>query len=235
MKDLLSIRSYSTRPTEHAHSYNQLVLPLRGMINIRVGTFYGKVSPRECVIVRSNEMHLFTAEKEARFIVADLQQLPDLIEDSPHIVFEISKPLSQYLLFIESQLESELSPAIEQAMLNTFKLLLCEQRLTPKLDIRINNALLYIEQNMSEPIIISDLAQVACLSPTQFKKNFKKQLGITVLEYITSLRMKKAQALLTHTDYPLQIIAEQVGYTSLSAFSRKFSQFFGLSPTKFKQ
>ena len=57
---------------------------------------------------------------------------------------------------------------------------------------------------------------------------------MTVMKYVTKLRMEKAQALLTHTDYPLQIIGEKVGYKELSAFSRKFSQYFGLSPTKFK-
>jgi AraC-like DNA-binding protein len=41
--------------------------------------------------------------------------------------------------------------------------------------------------------------------------------------------------LLMHTDYPLQIIGEKVGYNELSAFSRKFSQYFGFSPTKFNK
>ncbi len=42
--------------------------------------------------------------------------------------------------------------------------------------------------------------------------------------------MEKAKALLTHTDLPVQLIAERVGYTDLSAFSRRFSIHFGLSP-----
>ena len=68
-----------------------------------------------------------------------------------------------------------------------------------------------------------------------FKKLFKIQTGMTVMKYVTKLRMEKAQALLTHTDYPLPIIGEKVGYKEPSAFSRKFSQYFGLSPTKFKK
>lgn len=233
MKNLLSIRSYSTKPTSHAHDYHQLVLPLRGVINIEVESFRGKVAPRECVIVRANETHFFTAEKQASFIVADMDTLPDHIRASKHLVFEVNKSLLKYLSFIESQLENQLNPALEQAMFQTFYLLLAEQRLLPKLDQRISNALLVIEQKMSEPLTIAELARIACLSPTQFKKLFKQQLGQTVLRYITQLRMEKAQALLTHTDYPLQLIGEQVGYHELSAFSRKFKQYFGVSPTKF--
>jgi len=234
MKNLLSIRSYSTKPTSHSHGFNQVVLPLRGVINIQVERFSGKVAPRECVIVRSNEEHLFTAEREARFIVADMVCLPDNINSSQHIVFEINKPLLNFLLFIESQLENQINSPLEHAMYNTFYLLLENQRLLPKLDTRINNALLFIEQNIAEPLNIAGLSEIAFLSPTQFKKTFKKQLGVTVLEHITKLRMEKAQALLTHTDYSLQIIGEEVGYKELSTFSRKFKQYYGLSPKKFK-
>ena len=234
MKNLLSIRSYSTSPVSHSHDFNQVVLPLRGVINIQVENFSGKVAPRECVVVRANEKHLFTAEREARFIVADMDSLPDKINSSQHIVFEINKPLINFLLFIESQLETEINSHLEQSMYNTFYLLLKSQHLLPKLDSRINNALLYINENIAEPLNIATLAEVAFLSPTQFKKVFKEQLGATVLAHITQLRMEKAQALLTHTDYPLQIIGEKVGYKELSAFSRKFKQHYGLSPKKFK-
>ena len=235
MRNSLSIRSYSTKPTCHSHNFNQVVLPLRGVINIRVGNFSGKVAPRECVVVKSNEEHLFTADTEARFIVADMNSLPSNITSSQQIVFAINKSLSSYLLFIESQLENQINQPLEQAMFDTFYLLLAEQSLLPKLDNRINGVLSFIEQNISEQLNISHLADIAFLSPTQFKKVFKQQLGVTVMQYITRLRMEKAQALLTHTDYPLQVIGENVGYKELSAFSRKFSQYFGMSPTKFKK
>ena len=92
-----------------------------------------------------------------------------------------------------------------------------------------------IEQNIAEQLQIKSLAKVAFLSETQFKKLFKQQTGMTVMEYVTKLRMEKAQALLTHTDYSLQIVGEKVGYSELSSFSRKFSQYFNLPPTRFKK
>ena len=234
MKNLLSIRSYRTTLTCHSHEFNQLVLPLRGIIDIKVESFSGKVVPRECVIVRSGEQHQFTAEPQARFLVADRRCLPEHISQSKHVVFEINKPLLAFLSFVESQLEYELNCQLEEVMYQTFYLLLEKQRLLPKLDPRINNALLYLEQNIATPLTISTLSQIAFLSPTQFKKAFKKQLGFTPLEYITKIRMEKAQALLTHTDYSLQLIGEHVGYKTLSTFSRKFKQYHGLSPKHFK-
>ncbi|MCS6123640.1 hypothetical protein G3479_03520 [Shewanella baltica] len=48
------------------------MLPLKGMFNIEVDTFKGKVTPGERVVVKAGEMHYFTAEHEANFVVADL-------------------------------------------------------------------------------------------------------------------------------------------------------------------
>ncbi|WP_332248847.1 AraC family transcriptional regulator [Psychromonas ingrahamii] len=88
----------------------------------------------------------------------------------------------------------------------------------------------FIDANLSASLQILELAKIAYLSPTQFKKLFTNNLGISAYKYITQKRMEKAKALLTHTDLPVQLIAQQVGYNDLSAFSRRFSLYFGLSP-----
>lgn len=235
MKNQLSIRSYSTKPARHSHHFNQLVLPIRGVINICVGDFNGKVAPSECVVVKANEVHMFTAQTEARFVVVDMENLPPNILSSHCIVFMINASLRSYLTFIENQLENKVNVQLEQAMFDMFGLLLAEQPLLPKVDTRLGMAISVIEQNIDEQLSIKCLAESACLSETQFKKLFKQQMGMTVMTFITKRRMEKAEALLTHTDYPLQIIGEKVGYKALSAFSRKFSQYFGLSPTRFKK
>ena len=98
-------------------------------------------------------------------------------------------------------------------MFTTFYRLLEEQKLFVQYDHRIREVVDYINNNLSHNLSIEALANIACLSATQFKKNFKSQTGQTVTEYITELRMKKAQALLLHTDSPISIIAELVGYT----------------------
>ncbi|MCF4008599.1 AraC family transcriptional regulator [Rheinheimera sp. UJ63] len=234
MPDILSIRSYSTKPVDHSHDYYQLVLPLRGSIAIKVGNFNGKVAVGECVIVRKHENHLFTAPPEARFVVADMSCLPVKIDSFDGVVFAINKTLSCYLLFIEEQLQQQLNLQLEQSMFHTFYLLLSEQTLMPKLDARIANAIHFIQMHVQQVLSIEQLAQVACLSSTQFKVLFKKYTGMTVMNFVSKVRMEKAQALLRHTDYPINIIGEKVGYPEQAAFSRKFSKHFGLPPTRFK-
>ena len=232
MQNTLSIRSYSRNKIGHSHSYHQLVLPLRGVINIDVEGYTGKVTPSECVIIKKGNMHHFTADAQARFVVADMDELPDNLLLSDTIVFSISHTLQRFLSFVEVQLEHQVNKALEQISYRMFFELMHQQASLKQLNNRIRLAVEFIESHITEDLVICRLASVSCLSPTQFKKLFKEQVGLTAAQYVTKLRMEKAQALLIHTDYPLQIVAEQVGYADLSAFSRRFSQYFGLSPSK---
>lgn len=233
MLNHLSIRAYSRDRRGHAHDYHQLVLPLRGVINLELSGFSGKVLPGECVVIRSGEMHHFTANEEARFVVADMSELPDTLMQSNGILFSITTPLMSYLSFIEKQLEHQLNQELEHIMFSTFVLLLEQQSQLRKVDQRIRSVLEFIAEHYASRLSIDTLANVACLSPTQFKKLFKQQMGLTALQYLTRERMEKAQALLLHTDYPIQIVAERVGYSDAASFSRRFSEYFGLSPREF--
>jgi AraC-like DNA-binding protein len=233
MANKLSIRSYSRMRKGHQHPFHQLVLPLRGVINIEVGSFSGKVSPGECVVVQVGQMHHFDADTQARFVVADLHELPVSMTTAKTTVFSINGPLFSFLNFVEAQLKYQINSTIEALMFDTFYKLLAQQPLLKALEPRIKDVLEYMESHLSDLLSISQLSSVACLSPTQFKKVFKQQTSQTVTQYLIKLRMNKAQALLLHTDYPIQIVAESVGYTDMTAFSRRFSLYFGLSPSKY--
>lgn len=230
MTNILSLRSYSTKPTNHAHDYYQLVLPLRGVISIQVGQFSGNVVAGECVIVRKHQEHIFNANPEALFVVADMNTIPEHIAHCTSNVFAVSKSLSCFLMFIEAQLQHQINRDLEHAMFSTFYLLLAEQELLPRLDSRIAKAVHYIQHNIQDPLTVNQLAKIACLSCTQFKLLFKKQTGLTVHGYVAKFRMEKAQALLSHTDFPVQQVGEMVGYPENSSFSRKFANYYGFSP-----
>lgn len=68
------------------------------------------------------------------------------------------------------------------------------------------------------------------------RKLFKKEMGITPLEYMTNLRMKKAETMLTAmwgSDYSIAEIGELCGYDDALYFSRVFKKHFGCSPSVF--
>lgn len=234
MKTSLSIRTYTKHFSCHVHdSYHQLVLPIQGNIHIDMNGFLGKVSVGECVVIPEGVAHGFNADEAARFIVADLYELPSHLVSEELAVFSISPPLLSFIHFVEKQLEYQVDNEIETSMVSIFTLLLGQQELSRMNDPRIRAVQNMIRERLAEPLTIQSLAKAVYLSPTQFKKLFKENIGMSVLKYITEQRMEKAKALLTHTDLPVQLIAERVGYSDLSAFSRRFSTYYGMSPRAF--
>ena len=68
------------------------------------------------------------------------------------------------------------------------------------------------------------------------RKLFKKEMGITPLEYMTNLRMKKAEIMLTSmwgNSYTVSEIANHCGFEDALYFSRVFKKTFGCSPSVF--
>ncbi|MCL9783448.1 AraC family transcriptional regulator [Vibrio sp. S4M6] len=233
MRNSISIRGYTKQLQSHLHEdYHQLVMPIQGNILIEMPKFVGKVTVGECVVIPSGTEHGFKADEIARFIVADLDVLPAHFFTGQLAVFSVTPPLLSYIHFIEKQLQHQVDNGLESSILNVFSMLLEQQTHAKPIDARLRAVQSHIAENIDKVLTINELAKISCLSATQFKKRFKESIGVTTLQYITEQRMEKAKALLTHTDLPVQLIAERVGYSDLSAFSRRFSKYFGLSPCK---
>ncbi|MBL4643795.1 MAG: AraC family transcriptional regulator [Flavobacteriaceae bacterium] len=101
---------------------------------------------------------------------------------------------------------------------------------------RINNAILYIENNLSEKLVLNDIAEKAYFSPFHFHRIFSLVVGETVNNFIIRKRIEKAAGLLMHQkETPITEISTILGFTSLSSFSRTFKKFYGISPAEFKE
>ena len=101
---------------------------------------------------------------------------------------------------------------------------------------RINKAILYIESNLSEKLVLSEIAKHAYFSSFHFHRLFSLVVGETVNNFIIRKRIEKAAGLLIHqNEIPITEISETIGFTSLSSFSRSFKKFYGISPIEFKE
>ena len=101
---------------------------------------------------------------------------------------------------------------------------------------RLNTAILFIEENLSEKLTLEIISEKAHFSPFHFHRLFKVIVGETVNNFINRKRIEKAAAYLLHqNEKNITEIAELVGYQNLSSFSKSFKKFYGLSPQKFKE
>lgn len=98
----------------------------------------------------------------------------------------------------------------------------------------IAKALLFVENHYHEGISARDVAEHVHLNPSYLARLFKKQLGHTITEHITRVRIERARVLCTETSIPLHSIASNVGYTSYVHFANMFRRVTGISPSKFR-
>ncbi len=92
----------------------------------------------------------------------------------------------------------------------------------------------YIRKHYDENTDLERYAEMCEMSKYHFSRLFKKQTGMSPLEYRTSVRLEHAKELLLHTRYSVKHIAEQIGYSSPEYFSGAFKKQTGLSPAAFR-
>ncbi|EGA67214.1 AraC-type DNA-binding domain-containing protein [Vibrio brasiliensis LMG 20546] len=185
-------------------------------------------------MILSGCYHEFRAREDFRFLVIDVEQLPSALLTLDYPILSLDEATHQYVSFIEKQLEQNVEAELEESMLTLLFELLSRQCSVGKIDSRIKKVVQYINQDIAANYTIEELAKVACLSSTQFKYLFSKDVQLTPLKYLTKLRMEKARTLLTNTDMPVSRIAEEVGFSNPSSFTRSFNGYFGLPPKSYR-
>lgn len=94
-------------------------------------------------------------------------------------------------------------------------------------------AIHYLEQNITAPLEIEVLGRLACMSRSRLYVEFKKQLGCTPGEYQQQIRLKLAAKAIT-AGKTITAACYDTGFNDLSHFSRRFSQFYGCTPTAYQ-
>ena len=98
---------------------------------------------------------------------------------------------------------------------------------------KMKDAMNYINENLSDKLLLKDIAAAACMSQTYFSSVFKKLNGISPWEYITIKRIEKAIFLIKTTNMTMLEIAGNCGFSSSSNFYKSFAKITGKKPTDY--
>ncbi|MFE5320463.1 GyrI-like domain-containing protein [Paenibacillus sp. NPDC056579] len=100
---------------------------------------------------------------------------------------------------------------------------------------RLNSALSYIEDNLTNEIDFKEVARIAYCSEYHFKRMFSFLAGVTLAEYIRRRRLTLSAFELMNGDTKIIDVAVKYGYSSPDAFTRAFHSLHGITPSEARQ
>ncbi|MCH1625813.1 helix-turn-helix domain-containing protein [Ferdinandcohnia quinoae] len=148
----------------------------------------------------------------------------------PEIAFTISD------LFIQSLEELQESrailPFVEKALIEFAERV--EKGKTHKYSKPINTCLNYIFSHLYEDITLTHLAEVAEMNPSYLSSLLKKEVGVSMIEYIQRAKIDEAKSLMTYTSHTLSEISTLLNFHDQSHFIKVFKKYAGTTPNRFR-
>lgn len=101
--------------------------------------------------------------------------------------------------------------------------------------LHVQEALQLINRNIYNEITVAEICSILYLDPSYLSTLFKKEVGISMKDYIQKKRIEEAKLLLKHTDTSISEISEMLNFYSVGYFTKVFKKYTHESPKTFKR
>lgn len=99
----------------------------------------------------------------------------------------------------------------------------------------VAEAVTYIRFNINQPLNLNQIADILGVHPSYLSRTFKKALGMTLTDYINTLRIQEAKAQLDQGNASIAKIASSVGYNDPKYFSKVFTKLEHVTPLAYRK
>ena len=100
---------------------------------------------------------------------------------------------------------------------------------------RVQETVNILDTEYAKDISLRSLTHRLSISQTQLSADFRREIGMSIKQYLIELRIRNAKKLLLSTDLPVNNIAEKVGFMDSRNFSKSFKKHTGLSPREYRR
>jgi len=163
--------------------------------------------------------------------------------DSHHLVFNVDN-LEKIVSIIEKNFEFDRNSVYSELMISSllyqFLALLQQSKnevttSNQAVNIHVQHAIDFIKSNYATNVSVQQLAATLSLNRSYLSAIFKKEMGLTLQQYLTEYRLTRAAELLMISDFSIEMIAEYSGYQDPLVFAKSFKRKFEMTPTQYRK
>lgn len=138
-------------------------------------------------------------------------------------------------LFYESNLSGviKIKTILYELVCEAFEV--CSKNENIKYSALVERAIAFIDDNLSAALCIRDIADGLFVSPSKLQKSFKQETTVSIGKYIDDRIMYTAEREIRKGELSLKEISDSLGFCDQFYFSRKFSDYYGSAPLKYKK
>lgn len=227
-----------------------IVFPVKGEGVLGVGRNFFKLKPGRAMLVFPFQLHFFPAiEKDAEWLILSFESsdrwLTSLKDKVVKVDSEFIEKGAEAALLYLSTIKNEEGDSLKLVEIyrDLLKTLLVapasddEQEFSPKWEkaYRIMRKIdAFVEANIQGDISATAIAEHFKLAKNYLAALFKSNFGITLGQYVTSLKVQKATELLLNTEMQMVEIAEAAGFDNPVSFNRAFKRLMRFPPGKYR-
>ena len=255
----ISLLRLRTDLVSHAHSEAHIVWWLGGTdVEARIGTQVFRFSETHAVAINSFEQHdgkLLSSSAPAIFLSAYINKEwldkraatagRPFVFTSPHIVVspELRAGLRKvlHLIMFHPELQGKVELAAEELIIGSIQASLVEHSPGPSvagvslLSRKVRSAIALMRARIDVRATIDEIASEAGLSRARLFTLFREQLNTTPQVFWSAIRLEEAIRKLVNGDVPLVNVADELGFSAASNFSRFFKEHTGVSPSDYRR
>lgn len=241
--------------TLHTHPFTELfyVVDGKGEFSIQGQRF--PVKPNDFVIINPQVEHteLSSPDEPLEYIVLGINGLsfsnltPVSEGGHPFSFFNLRDEQKDILRYLNAMVQEATSQQMSYELVchNLLEILLIKILRHQHFDLEVGKQSKatkdisfikhYLETYYHESIQLEDLASMTHLSRFYISHSFKKEIGMSPMEYLIDIRIKESKILLRTTNYSISQVADIVGFTTPTYFSKQFRKSTGISPTDYRE